>query len=136
MDQLFLTRPLSRGDGPISPLPVGPEAALPAEVAGWVKARSVTGLVVLQAGQVVHESYYLGTGPKDLRISWSVAKSLLSVLFGIIQADGVIASLDDPVEKYAPLLKGSAYEGVSIQDGACAGLGWVDGWVCSGACHA
>jgi CubicO group peptidase (beta-lactamase class C family) len=116
MDELFFNRPLSRGDGPVSPLPKGPEAVLPAAVAGWVQARSVTGLVVLQAGQVVHESYYLGTGPDDLRISWSVAKSLLSALFGIIQADGVIASLDDPVEKYAPLLKGSAYDGVSIHD--------------------
>ncbi len=51
-----------------------------------------------------------------MRISWSVAKSLLSALFGIVQAEGAIASLDDPVEKYAPTLIGSAYEGVSIHD--------------------
>lgn len=116
MDELFLTRPLSRGDGPVSALPKGAEAVLPAAVAGWVKDRSVTGLVVLKNGQMMHESYYQGTGPDDLRISWSVAKSLLSALFGIVQADGAIASLDDPVERYAPALKGSAYEGVSIHD--------------------
>ena len=116
MDRLFLTRPLSRGDGPVSPLPMGPEAALPPEVADWVKARNVTALVVLKDGQLVHESYYLGTGPEDLRISWSVAKSFLSALFGVVLAEGKIASLDDPVTKYAPSLAGSAYDGVSIHD--------------------
>ena len=33
MDELFLTRALSRGDGPVSPLPSGPAAALSPEAA-------------------------------------------------------------------------------------------------------
>ena len=41
MDQLFLTRPLSRGEGPVSPLPKGPEATLAPEVQAWIKDRSV-----------------------------------------------------------------------------------------------
>lgn len=116
MDRLFLTRPLSRGDGPVSPLPKGPEAVLPPDVADWVKARNVTALVVLKDGQLVHESYYLGTGPEELRISWSVAKSFLSALFGVVLAEGKIASLDDAVTKYAPSLIGSGYDGASIHD--------------------
>ena len=116
MDQLFLTRPLSRGERPVSPLPQGPLATLPPEVAEWVKARAVTGLLVLKDGALVHESYYLGTDPADLRISWSVAKSFLSALFGVLQAEGAFASLDDPVEKYAPQLVGSAYQGATIRD--------------------
>lgn len=116
MDQLFLTRPLSRGERPVSPLPQGPQATLPPEVAEWVTARAVTGLVVLKDGALVHESYYLGTDPADLRISWSVAKSFLSALFGVLQAEGAFASLDDPVEKYAPQLVGSAYQGATIRD--------------------
>ena len=116
MDRLFLTRPMSRGDGSVSPLPKGPEAVLPPEVADWIVARNVTALVVLKDGALVHESYHLGTGPDDLRISWSVAKSFLSALFGIVLAEGKIASLDDPVTKYAPSLVGSAYDGASIHD--------------------
>jgi CubicO group peptidase (beta-lactamase class C family) len=116
MDRLFLHRGLSRGEGPVSPLPPGPPATLPPEAAQWIADRSVTGLVILKNGQLVHESYYLGTGPDDLRISWSVAKSFLAALFGVVQAEGAIASLDDPVEKYAPGLRGSAYEGASIRD--------------------
>lgn len=116
MDQLFFNRPLSRGAGPVSPLPVGEPAMLSPEAQEWVAARHVTAIVALKNGEMVHESYYLGTTPEDLRISWSVAKSFLSSLFGIIEAEGAIDSLDDPVEKYAPLLKGSAYEGATVRN--------------------
>lgn len=116
MDTLFFHRALSRGEGPVSPLPPGPPAPLTPEVQKWIKDRSVTGLVALKNGALVHESYYLGTGAEDLRISWSVAKSFLSALFGVIEAEGAIASLDDPVVKYAPLLAGSAYDGATIRD--------------------
>lgn len=116
MDQLFLTRPLSRGEGPVSPLPPGAPFALPAEAEAWIKARSVTGLVILKDGQLRHESYYLGTGPDDLRISWSVAKSFLAALFGVLEAEGAFGSLDDQVTVYAPSLKGSAYDGATIRD--------------------
>lgn len=116
MDQLFLTRPLSRGAGPVSPLPPGPPAELSAEAAQWVKDRAITGLVLLKNDQLVHESYYLGTGAEDLRISWSMAKSFLVSLFGILNAEGAFASLDDPVVRYAPGLTGSAYDGATIRD--------------------
>ena len=115
MDRLFLTRSLSRGDGTVSPLPKGPAATLPPEVTDWIAARQATAMVILKDGQVVHESYHLGTGPDDRRISWSVAKSLLSALFGIVLAEGHIDSLDDPVTKYVPELAGSAYDGTTVR---------------------
>lgn len=114
MDRLFLTRPLSRGDGPVSPLPQGPEATLPPEVQDWIADRSITALVILKDGQIVHESYHRGTGPDDLRISWSVAKSFLSALFGIVHAEGKIG-LDDPVTQYVPELAGTAYDGTTVR---------------------
>jgi len=116
MDRLFLTRALDRGEGPVAELPQGAPMVLPEAAEDWIAARSVTALVVLQDGAIRHESYYLGTGPEDLRISWSMAKSVLACLFGIVMAEGAIDSLDDPVVKYAPALKGSAYDGASIRD--------------------
>lgn len=116
MDRAFLTRPVPRGDGTISPLPEGPQARLPDDTPAWIQERSVTSLLVLKSGQIVHESYHLGTGPQDRRIGWSIAKSFLSALFGIVMADGDITSLDDPVTKYAPGLKGSAYDGATIRN--------------------
>ena len=116
MNTMFLTRSMSRGDGPASPLPAGDRATLPAGAAQWIEDRHVTALVVMKDGAVVHESYYRGTGPEDLRISWSVAKSWLSALFGILMEEGHIASIDDPVTKYAPSLAGSAYDGSTIRN--------------------
>ena len=116
MDTMFLTRPLARGDGDVSSLPTGTSIILPNEVDEWIKERHVTSLVVLKNGEIVNEGYFQGTKPDDLRISWSVAKSFLSALFGIVMAEGQITSLDDPVTKYAPTLAGSAYEGATIRN--------------------
>ncbi|MFT6676896.1 MAG: CubicO group peptidase (beta-lactamase class C family) [Sulfitobacter sp.] len=116
MDAAFLTTPVPRGDGPTVDLPYGPETTLPAAVDQWIKDRSVTSLVVLNNGKIVYENYFQGTAPEDRRISWSVAKSYLSALVGILLAEGKIASLEDPVTTYAPLLTGSAYDGATLRN--------------------
>jgi CubicO group peptidase (beta-lactamase class C family) len=71
---------------------------------------------MLQNGKLRHESYYKDTTAEDRRISWSVAKSFISVLMGIALDEGAIDSIDDPVTKYAPSLMDSAYAGASIED--------------------
>jgi CubicO group peptidase (beta-lactamase class C family) len=116
MDAAFLTTPVSRGEGPVTPLPQGDDLTLSPETDAWIKARSVTSLLVMQDGKIRFEDYYLGTTADDRRISWSVAKSYLSSLLGVLVAEGVIESLDDPVVKYAPKLKGGAYEPASIRN--------------------
>ena len=77
---------------------------------------STTALVVIKSGKIKFENYYQETTREDRRISWSVAKSFLSALFGIALAEGKIESLDDPVIKYVPELKGTAYENASIRN--------------------
>ncbi len=114
MDTLFLTRPM-QGGTPV-PLPEGAPAAMPDGFDAWTETRRVTAIVVLHAGEVVYEDYRLGTGRDDLRVSWSMAKSALSLLLGTLVADGTIPDLDAPVTQYAPLLRGSAYDGATIRD--------------------
>jgi CubicO group peptidase (beta-lactamase class C family) len=114
MDRLFLTVPMARGEGPVSPLPEGAPMDPPDGMEDWIAERAVTALVVLKDGEIRHESYHLDSTPTDRRISWSVAKSYLSALMGIVLEEGAIDSLDDPVTKYAPALTGSAYDGASI----------------------
>ena len=114
MDTLFLTRAMDGGTA--TPLPAGPAADMPEGFAAWQEARQVTATVVLHQGALVHETYRLGTAPDDLRISWSVAKSALSMLLGTLVADGTIPDIDAPVTQYAPALAGSAYDGASIRN--------------------
>ena len=116
MDQSFLTMKMNKGPGPVSPLPQAEAMELPDGTKEWIEQRSVTALVVLKDGEIHHESYHLGTGAEDRRISWSVAKSFLSALFGIVLSDGAIDSIDDKVIKYVPELKGTAYDQASIKD--------------------
>jgi CubicO group peptidase (beta-lactamase class C family) len=97
------------------PLPSGLPLTLPNGAEAWIDARAVTGLVVLRGGAIVHESYHLGTGPDDLRVSWSLAKTALSLLTGILVRDGKL-QLSDPVVAHAPSLTGSAYDEATVED--------------------
>ena len=85
-------------------------------MAGWIEERAVTSLLVIQDGEIRHESYHLGTDPSDRRISWSVAKSFLSALLGTLVDDGTIPELGAPVTDYVPSLAGTAYDGATILD--------------------
>jgi len=76
----------------------------------------VVGLLILKNGEVVFEDYELGIDAKTLWPSYSMAKSASSTLIGAALQDGSISSLDDPVTKYVPSLKGGAYEGVSVRN--------------------
>jgi len=115
MGALFHSVNMPRPDGAVA-LPEAGPIALPPGTEDWIAARDITGLVVLKDGALVQESYYLGTGAEDRRISWSVAKSFLAALIGIYLDNGAIASLDDPVTTYAPALIGSAYERATIRN--------------------
>ena len=116
MGAAFLTIPVNRGTGPVSDLPAGEPANLPPETSAFIADRNVTALLVMKDGKVVFEDYYQDTGPDDLRISWSVAKSFLSALMGVIVDEGTIASIDAPVTQYVPSLAGTAYDGATIKD--------------------
>ncbi|MGB1265642.1 MAG: serine hydrolase, partial [Nereida ignava] len=116
MDAAFLHEEVSRGDGPVSELPKGAPLSLTPEQQDWVEQADVTAIVVLQNGKLRHESYYKNTTAEDRRISWSVAKSFISVLMGIALDEGTIDSIYDPVIKYAPSLTDSAYAGASVED--------------------
>lgn len=122
MDRGFLVRLL---DVPISDELTAGTVSIPetVDIAGTERPLAdvlaeldTTSLVILRDGQIIHESYYLGTGPDDRRISWSVAKSFMSGLYGNALADGDIASLDDEVTTYVPELKDTAYAGATLRN--------------------
>ena len=101
-------------------------AELQTEITALMKSTGTAGVMVLVDGKVVHEEYGLGMGPKDRWTSFSVAKSFTATLLGAAVKDGFITSLEDPVTKYIPGLKGSAYEGVTVRQLATmtSGVKW------------
>lgn len=122
MDRAFLTRTLSvdMGDDWVEATQALPETV---DINGTERNLSevlneldTTSLVIIRDGELIHESYYRDTGPDDLRISWSVAKSFMSGLYGSALESGNIGSLDDEITQYVPELAGTAYEGASLRN--------------------
>jgi CubicO group peptidase (beta-lactamase class C family) len=79
----------------------------------FLKRRATTALMVIKNDEVTFENYYLGTKSNDKRISWSMAKSFVSVLFGM-QVDAGKIDIDKKVSFYLPEMKGSGYENVKV----------------------
>jgi CubicO group peptidase (beta-lactamase class C family) len=85
-------------------------------IARWIQRTDTTGLIVVKDGAVVFENYFKGNDPSARCISMSVAKSFVSFLVGVALEEGKISSLEDPVDKYMPELRGSGYGGVSLKN--------------------
>ena len=60
------------------------------------------GLIVLQNGAVLHESYGAGAAPASLTASASMMKPVFALAFGIAVDERIIRSVDDPVRRYLP----------------------------------
>jgi CubicO group peptidase (beta-lactamase class C family) len=81
----------------------------------YLAINRVAGLLILKDGQIAREDYELGIGPDTHWASFSMSKSVASTLVGAALLDGLITSLDDPITRYVPALRGGTYEGVSIR---------------------
>jgi len=81
----------------------------------YLERQRVTGLLILKDGKIVVERYRYDRKPDARFISFSMAKSVTSLLVGIALERGQIASLDDPAERYAKELAGSPYGGTTVR---------------------
>jgi len=118
-------RPLPVAATPLGPVSIQDEGARYG-LEEFLELNRVSGLLVLQHGQIKLERYRYGNTERTRWMSMSVAKSITSTLIGAALQDGYILSLDDPVTGYVPELIGSAYEGVSVRDVLmmASGVGW------------
>ncbi|HXC57079.1 MAG TPA: serine hydrolase [Rhizomicrobium sp.] len=118
----FPTRLVKHGAGvyPLASATQAFDVAYDYQGASWntdkfLSANRVSGLLVITDGRIVLERYALGRRESDRWISFSVSKSVTSMLIGAAIRDGAIRSLDAAVTDYVPGLKGSAYEGVTLR---------------------
>lgn len=75
----------------------------------------VTSLLFARDGQILFEAYRLGRAPTQRMTSWSMAKSVTSILFGIALDQGLIKSLDDLPQTHVPQLKGTLHGQIPIR---------------------
>jgi len=124
MDVLSPNRTITAGNS-VLPLPAFPlelgNAQLRYEesvmtVDEYFVDRNVAGLLVIKDGRIAYERYGLGNTRESLWVSFSVAKSVVSMLVGAAIQDGYINSLDEKVTDYLPQLKGSPYDQVTLRN--------------------
>jgi CubicO group peptidase (beta-lactamase class C family) len=125
MDQVggLPVRAVGRGTGPVTPLPQATDRPpiryrfrnIGYTLDDYLERQRVTGLIILKKGEIVAELYRYGRSEGARFLSFSMAKSVTSMLVGIAAEKGLIASLDDPAGKYAKELAGSAYGATPIR---------------------
>ena len=100
-------------------------------LADYKRLHPTAGLLVIKDGAIRHEDYGLGNDENSLWVSFSMSKSVTSMLLGAAIRDGYISSVDDPVTDYLPLLKDSAYDRASIRDvlQMASGVAWDEDYV-------
>lgn len=124
IDKIFPTREILKSDYtlelPYKPQELGQTEFLEGDtswsVDEYFEKQNVAGLLVIKDGNIVFERYGLGNTKNSRWISWSVAKSVTSMLIGAAIKDGYIKSVDDKVTDYLPLLKDSAYDQSTIRN--------------------
>lgn len=134
VDKLFHARRVAASGGGDA-MPYGPEldlryvrGGIERGIEDFMDHNVVAGLLVLKNGRIVLERYGLGLRAADRWSTMSTVKSVTGMLVGACIHDGVIASLDDAIERYLPEISGSAYEGVTLRHllTMSSGLAWSE----------
>ena len=95
-------------------------------LATYMNDSHVQGVIVIQDNQIRLEKYADGINQETLWTSFSVAKSVSSMLVGVALKEGAIASLEDPLKKYINEFKGYDYGEVTVRQllTMTSGIGW------------
>lgn len=105
------------------------DPALQAAVTGLLAADRAAGLqtralLVLQDGRLAAESYAEGYGPDTPLLGWSMGKSVIAILFGRMEALGLLPA--GPHEPLFAAWAGDERRGITLQQmlHMSSGLGW------------
>jgi len=92
------------------------QPVMPDTLAGFLKDISTIGVVVIKSDSILFEKYWEGYNDSSYSSSFSVAKSITSLLIGIAIKEGLIHSVNDPVSNYLPEFKDGEKAKLKIAD--------------------
>ncbi|MBU8878803.1 beta-lactamase family protein [Bacillus sp. FJAT-29790] len=82
----------------------------------FLKETNTTSFIIVHDDKVVLEEYYNGYDKDTVNTSFSMAKSIDSLLIGMAIEDGYIKSVKQSIADYIIEFKGTSMEGVTIED--------------------
>ena len=86
-----------------------------AELTDYAEQVESFSLIVHQGDGIQLETYWREFGADDVTETYSMAKSVLGLMFGFAVEDGFIGSIDDPVTAYVPEWDGTDKERLTIR---------------------
>ena len=81
----------------------------------FLAGTGTTAFLVIRDDALLYEGYFNGYDRQSTQTSFSIAKSFVSALVGIAIEEGYIGSVDDPITKYIPELKGPGMDEITIR---------------------
>ncbi|WP_027124864.1 serine hydrolase domain-containing protein [Gelidibacter mesophilus] len=95
-------------------------------LASYMNDNHVKGVIVIKNSEIKMEKYADGINQETLWTSFSVAKSVSSMLVGVAVKDGAIEGLEDPLSKYIDEFKGYDYGEVTVRQllTMTSGIAW------------
>src|SRR6266850_1584416 len=122
LDQVFESRLVRRADTPSPLARAASEPVIqyyyqgaPADLDRYLSRNPTTGLLVARGDTILIERYQYGRNDRHRFTSWSMAKTVTSMLVGIAIAEGHIRSVDDPAAAYVPALAETEYGRTSLR---------------------
>ncbi|HLS10765.1 MAG TPA: serine hydrolase [Flavobacteriaceae bacterium] len=96
------------------------------DLSSYINDNRIGGVIVLKDGEVKLEAYNENVTQNTLWTSYSVAKSISSMLVGVALKEGDIKSMDDLLQDYIPELKGYPYGEVTVRQllTMTSGIAW------------
>jgi CubicO group peptidase (beta-lactamase class C family) len=80
----------------------------------YLEMNKTVAFIVIKKDTVIYEKYFDGYDKEKIVPSFSMAKSVISMLIGCAIDDGFIKSVDEPITNYLPELKKNGFEKVTI----------------------
>ena len=95
-------------------------------VGDFLASPYIKGLIVIQDNEILLEKYSDDHSETTRWVSFSVSKSVTSMLIGAAIKDGFIQDINEPVTYYLPRLRGTPYETTTIKDllAMSSGIEW------------
>lgn len=97
----------------------------------YMNSQRVKGIIAIHNDRVILEKYAEDVNEKTLWTSYSVAKSIASMLVGVALKNGDIGSMDDPLGMYIPEFEGKDYGKVTVKQllSMTSGINWNEDYV-------
>lgn len=106
------------------------QLTLPQDLEKTLKDLKTASFLIIKDGKIVFERYYDGFKPDTVTNSFSMAKSVVTLLTQMAIQEGIIPSWNAPVKNYLPEIQGLFSHQVTLfhLSAMCSGLEWDENY--------